>query len=198
MAVGELARIIFSTTVTILLSELVRSSGREAAKAATPPKLEETQPTTPIQGNIIMSQYDLIGDDFGGVGADLIGEDALLHALSVSGFDDDDVDLIEGLGNTEIVGAAGAAPAGKKVKQALRKIAMRNAGAVVENALTRRRRYPLGFVPTVVDGGTSALLRVTIRPAAIEMMKAGIWLTRPSPMVSMLKVLRASWKSMPC
>jgi hypothetical protein len=104
-----------------------------------------------------MSQYDLIGDDFGGVGADLIGEDALLHALSVSGFDDDDdVDLIEGLGNTEIVGKA--APKAAKVRSALRKIAMRNAGAVVENALTRRRRYPLGFVPTVVDGGTSSLI----------------------------------------
>lgn len=109
-----------------------------------------------------MSQYDLIGDDFGGVGADLIGEDALLHALSVSGYDDDeDVDLIEGLvggqGNTEIVGAGNKAPK-KAVRNALRKIAMRNAGAVVENALTRRRRYPLGFVPTVIDGGTSALI----------------------------------------
>ncbi len=106
-----------------------------------------------------MSQYDLIGDDFGGIGADLIGEDALLHALSVSGYDDDDVDLIEGLGNTEIVGQAAAAARPKKVvRNALRKIAMRNAGAVVENALTRRRRYPLGFVPTVVDGGTSSLI----------------------------------------
>lgn len=151
---GEFARILFTTTLSILLSELLRSSGREAAKATAP--TPETPPTTPsIQGNIIMGQYDLIGDDFGGVGADLIGEDALLHALSVSGYDDD-VDLIEGLGNTEIVGAAAAKKAA--VKGALRKIAMRNAGAVVENALTRRRRYPLGFVPTVVAGGTSALI----------------------------------------
>ena len=151
---GELARILFTTTLSILLSELLRSSGREAAKAKSPEP--ETPPTTPIQGNIFMSQYDLIGDDFGGVGADLIGEDALLHALSVAGYDDD-VDLIEGLGNTEIVGR-GASGAKGAVKSALRKIAMRNAGAVVENALTRRRRYPLGFVPTVVAGGTSALI----------------------------------------
>ena len=30
----------------------------------------------------------------------------------------------------------------------------------------------------------SVAARVTIRPAAIEMSSAGIWVTRPSPMVS--------------
>jgi hypothetical protein len=102
-----------------------------------------------------MGQFDLVGDDsFGGIGADLIGEDALLHALSVSGDDD----LIAGLGNTEIVGAAAAPRRQAAVRQALRKIAMRNAGAVVENALSRKRRYPLGFVPTTIAAGTSALI----------------------------------------
>lgn len=106
-----------------------------------------------------MGAYDLIGDDdFGGVGADLMfggEEDALLNALQVSGA----MDLIGGLGNTEIVGAAPAHPLARaRAKAALRKIAMRNAGAVVQTGLDRRRRYPLGFVPTVVAAATSALI----------------------------------------
>jgi hypothetical protein len=106
-----------------------------------------------------MPAYDLVGDDdFGGIGADvLFGDegDELLRALSVSG-DDDVEDLIGGLGNTEIVGAAPKKKAA--IKKALRKIAMRNAGAVVKTGLDRRRRYPLGFVPTVVPAATSALI----------------------------------------
>jgi len=98
--------------------------------------------------------YDLIGDDSGSIGADIFaGDEDLLRALSISGHEE----LIAGLGNTEIVGAAAPTPK-MSVKAALQKIAMRNAGAVVKNALDRRRRYPLGFVPTLVAGGTSALI----------------------------------------
>jgi hypothetical protein len=102
--------------------------------------------------------YDLVGDDeFGGIGADIMfgaDDDALLRALSVSG--DEVEDLIAGLGNTEIVGAA--PKKSMAIRKALRKIAMRNAGAVVKTGLDRRRRYPLGFVPTTVPALTSALI----------------------------------------
>jgi len=101
--------------------------------------------------------YDLVGDDsFGGVGADVLfggDDDALMHALSISGVED----LIAGLGNTEIIGAAAGTPR-MSPKAALQKIAMRNAGAVIKTALDRRRRYPLGFVPTIVPALTSALV----------------------------------------
>jgi hypothetical protein len=144
----ELGRILISTTLSVLVSDYLRDKNR-GQPTENPPWV--TKPTPSIQGNINMPSFDLVGDDsFGGIGADLIGEDALLHALSVSG------DEISGLGNTEIVGAAPARNAA--VRGALRKIAMRNAGAVVENALSRRRRYPLGFVPTVIAAGTSALI----------------------------------------
>jgi len=145
----ELGRILISTTFSVFLSDYLRKKSRRELEGYPPQAM-----TTPsIQGIQHMPSFDLVGDDsFGGIGADLIGEDALLHALSVSG----DEDLIAGLGNTEIVGAAGKQR--QAARQALRKIAMRNAGAVVENALSRRRRYPLGFVPTTIAAGTSALI----------------------------------------
>jgi hypothetical protein len=121
------------------------------------------------EGDIDMSGgYDLVGygSDFGGIGADLLmagvsddlllagvedligdGEDeALLQALSVSG-----------AGNTELIGAVSAAKKAK-AKAALKQIAMRNAGAVMTRGLDRRRRYPLGFVPTVVAAATSSAI----------------------------------------
>lgn len=154
----ELGRILVSATLSFVVTDYLREqklkNGLKPRGEPPVPLTAMTTPTPSIQGNTIMGQFDLIGDDsFGGVGADLIGEDALLHALSVSGDDD----IVAGLGNTEIVGAA--TPAKKQaVRQALRKIAMRNAGAVVENALSRRRRYPLGFVPTVIASATSSLI----------------------------------------
>ena len=38
---------------------------------------------------------------------------------------------------------------------------------------------------------------VTTMPAAVETRRAGIWLTRPSPMVSVVKVAAASDSAMP-
>lgn len=117
-----------------------------------------------------MGPYDLIGTHFGGVGTSFIGadENALLHALAVSG---GAADLIAGLGDSEIVGtdalaligaAQAAAPAHPAVKaaqqKALQAIAMRNAGAVIKTGLDKRRRYPLGFVPTTLPASTTALV----------------------------------------
>jgi len=145
----ELGRILFQTSASLLITKML--ARREQATSRNPnPKIEGTR----------NMPYDLVGDDdMGAIGADVLfgaDEDALLHALSVSG----DAELIAGLGNTEIVGAQH--PAARKAvalrKAALRKIAMRNAGAVVQTGLDRRRRYPLGFVPTVVAAATSALI----------------------------------------
>jgi hypothetical protein len=158
----ELGRILFQTSASLILTKMLARQ-EQAAR-------ENRNPKPPTIGSRNMP-YDLVGDDdMGAIGADVLfgaDEDALLHALSVSG---DDAELIGGLGNTEIVGAAHAHhpahhpahPAAKKAaalrKAALRKIAMRNAGAVVQTGLDRRRRYPLGFVPTVVNAATSALI----------------------------------------
>lgn len=102
--------------------------------------------------------YDLVGymghGDVGSVGADLLmsgdEDNALLQALAVSGVSLES--LISGDGSTELIGAVQQAAQ----KAALRQIAMRNSGAVVNRALDRKRRLPLGFVPTDVDAGTSA------------------------------------------
>jgi hypothetical protein len=103
--------------------------------------------------------YELVGDDgFGSVGADIFGagdQDALMHALSVSG-----------LGNTELVGVdqiVGAAanprhPKHHQAKRALQQIRMRHAKGVIDRPLDRERRYPLGFVPTTLPASTTALV----------------------------------------
>jgi len=145
----ELGRILLSTSTSILIQTLLSRRAREANEKNNP---------NPKIGIRLMPSYDLVGDDdFGGIGADVLfgaSDDALLRALAVSG----DEELIAGLGNTEIVGAVAAAKTNAARKNALRQIAMRNAGAVVKTGLDRRRRYPLGFVPTVVAAATSALI----------------------------------------
>lgn len=100
--------------------------------------------------------YDILG---GSIGYDpsLIGDDpdALLEALAVNGMPDL---LVGGDGSSEIIGAlVGAAQAGnQKARQVVAKIAQRNAGAVVQRELDRRRRYPLGVVPTSITAGTQS------------------------------------------
>lgn len=91
--------------------------------------------------------YDILGGSIG-YDASLIGDDpdALLEALAVSGMDDL---LVSGDGSSEIIGNASR-------QAALSKIAQRNAGAVVQRALDRRRRYPLGVVPTSITAGTQS------------------------------------------
>jgi hypothetical protein len=98
------------------------------------------------KGDTIMSEFDIVGADLM-FGAD---DSDVLEALSVSGD-----------GSSEIIGAEliGAIRSGNARKAAaLRQVAMRNAGAVVKNDLKNRRRYPLGFVPTEVDAGDSAVI----------------------------------------
>lgn len=112
-----------------------------------------------------MSAYDLIGsDDYGSVGAD----ESLLRALSVSGMGDSEIigaDFIGGgdhLIGADFIGAAAAAaknprhPQHHQAKQVLHSLAMRNGGAVVQNGVSKRRRYPIGFVPTDVAAATAA------------------------------------------
>lgn len=108
--------------------------------------------------------YDLVGSDFAGsIGYDaLIGDDAdaLLASLAIEGDDDDDL-LISGLGDSEIIGAAQTVAAAKKAAAArkmaaVRAVAKKGMGAVVQRGLDRRRRYPLGFVPTTVAAATTS------------------------------------------
>lgn len=104
-----------------------------------------------------MGGYDLVGyNDVGSVGSDLLlsgdSDNALLEALSVSGMSLED--LISGDGSSELIGAVKKAAKQKALEQ----IAMRNAGAVMHRNMDRRRRYPLGFVPTDVEAATSAAI----------------------------------------
>lgn len=96
--------------------------------------------------------YDIVGDDFSGsIGAELLmgsDDEELLNALAVAG-----------LGDSEIIGNAGSPGARQaRAKAAIRKIAMKNAAGVVQTGLNRRRRYPLGFVPTDIVTATSELI----------------------------------------
>lgn len=161
--------LIASGALATLGSELTH----KVLRGRKPPVVEETDDSMveviglvdEIGDSIMSGGYELVGyggSDFGGIGADLLlsgvddligdgEEDALLQALAVSG-----------AGDTELIGAvaSGNAAAAKKarMKQALKQIAMRNAGAVMTRGLDRRRRYPLGFVPTVIAAATSSAI----------------------------------------
>lgn len=135
-----------STLASLALSVLARPRSTAAP--------DDPNPNS-IQGYAPMS-YDILG---GSIGYDpsLIGDDpdALLEALAVNGAPDF---LVGGDGSSEIIGAlVGAAQAGNsKAKAVLAKISQRNAGAVVQRELDRRRRYPLGVVPTTITAGTQS------------------------------------------
>jgi hypothetical protein len=114
-----------------------------------------------------MSAFDIVGDDdddYGSIGLDpqFVGADDLsfLNSL-VSG----DLDaLISGDGTSEIIGATKAAAKAQsdaKKKAALKQLAMRSAGAVIKRGLDRRRRYPLGVVPTTILSGSVATIPTT-------------------------------------
>jgi hypothetical protein len=101
--------------------------------------------------------YDLVGDDddYGSIGMepDYVGDANFLDQL-VSGELDA---LISGDGTSEIIGAA----ANPRKKAALRQLAMKQAGAVIKRGLDRKRRYPLGVVPTTVTSGSTATIPTT-------------------------------------
>ena len=107
-------------------------------------------------------EYEIVGDDLmGAIGEDLLVGDELEDIFGA----DDDEDYLEqlaisGAGDTEIIGAPETVKQAKRKKRArqramLRRLVRRNAGAVVNRGLDRRRRYPLGFVPTSITAGTS-------------------------------------------
>lgn len=158
-----------SGALVALGDQLVRNalSRRPKASAETPAELAGDNER--IEG----MPYELVGmgsDVMGAIGASdlLLGgvydddeETALLSGLEdIIGSGSDDALLealaVSGLGNSEIVGAVAKKAKTDKVKSALRQVALRNAGAVVSRGLDRRRRYPLGFVPTTVASATSA------------------------------------------
>lgn len=100
-----------------------------------------------------MSGYDIVGaellglvagldDDFAG-SIGVSDDEAYLNALSVSGS-----------GMTEIIGAAEA----RGAQKALNAIKAKKGMAVVQNAPARRRRMPLGFVPTTVAASGTATI----------------------------------------
>ncbi len=150
----ELGRVLFAVTVGELVKALLTSSGKSTEE-------------NPRIGEYIMSGYDLVGedwdddDDMGGIGADDVED--ILFGLDVIGDDDDDDEyledlLVEGAGDTEIIGrkVKRRRKGGAKRAAALRRMVMRNAGAVINTGLNRRRRYPLGFVPTTIAAGASS------------------------------------------
>lgn len=116
----------------------------------------------PIRREVTMSAFDIVGDDddddYGSIGLEpqFVGADdmSFLNSL-VSG----DLDaLISGDGTSEIIGAA---KVNAKKKAALKQLAMRSAGAVIKRGLDRRRRYPLGVVPTTITSGDTATIPTT-------------------------------------
>jgi hypothetical protein len=137
---GEIFRTVLSAGAGAAAAETVRHRLEQK-------RLEREQQQATVGGNM---SYDIVGDDFSGsIGAELLmgGDDEdLLEALAVSG-----------LGDSEIIGAARASKAAR-AKSAIRKIAMKNAAGVVQTGLNRRRRYPLGFVPTDILTATTELI----------------------------------------
>lgn len=122
-------------------------------------RLSSDEPTRP---EVTMSAFDIVGDDddddYGSIGLEpqFVGSDDMnfLNSL-VSG----DLDaLISGDGTSEIIGAKAV---NAKKKAALRQLAMRSAGAVIKRGLDRRRRYPLGVVPTTITSGDTATIPTT-------------------------------------
>ena len=102
----------------------------------------------------------VMGDDYyGSVGA---SED-LLEALSVNG----EYDIVGGAGNSEIIGAGPVnrmrKPSLARTMQAARAVDPR-AIAVRQQALSKRRRFPLGFVPTSVAGGGATTATIPAAP----------------------------------
>ncbi len=117
---------------------------------------------TSRHGRRDMSAFDIVGDDdddYGSIGMDpqFVGDEGLsfLNSL-VSGELDA---LISGDGTSEIIGAAKNGNAKKKA--ALRQLAMKSAGAVIKRGLDRRRRYPLGVVPTTITAGNTQTIPTT-------------------------------------
>lgn len=113
------------------------------------------------------ADWDVVmGDDYyGSVGA---SPEDVLDMLAVSGA----YDIVGGAGNSEIIGAAARDPrAGAAAQRASAVKAMQAARAmdpraiaVRQQALSKRRRFPLGFVPTSVAGGGATTATIPAAP----------------------------------
>lgn len=150
---------------SFVLGELFSSVVRSSGKLRIAP--HESVPSVAVAGGELTTHgqygdsmsFDIVGsNNYGAIGYEeligAMGDDDFLDAL-VNGAVGDL--LISGDGSSEIIGAAGAAAKAQNAKKAaaLKALAMKNAGAVVSRGLDRRRRYPLGFVPTAVAAATS-------------------------------------------
>jgi hypothetical protein len=159
-------RIAWGVLLTDTVGNLLRKSGKlrpaEDAETTIAGRRHRESNQRLAERNANMS-FDIVGDDddYDAIGyEDLIGEEDFLDALVEGDLDD----LISGAGDMEIVGATAAQrkrAKAAKAKAAMRKIAMRNAGAVMKRGLDRRRRYPLGFVPTTITAGSTSLIPST-------------------------------------
>lgn len=147
---------IAATLFTSLFLEAAKKSGGYIDRPI-PPETDPDEGITMVgqsrqESERIMS-YDLYDDEIeGAVGEyDIVG-------------DDDDMDLedllVEGMGDSEIVGedlliGARRRRPRRSRRAAVRRLAQRNAAAVVKTGLDKRRRYPLGFVPTTITSGST-------------------------------------------
>ena len=110
-----------------------------------------------------MGPYDIVGEheDYGAVGddvMDLVGDEEELDDLLMEGAGDTDIvgddDLLLA-GDEDLIGRRVRRRGGSRRRAIARRLAMRNAGAVVKTGLSARRRYPLGFVPTNIAAAAS-------------------------------------------
>lgn len=159
--------LIASGALGALGSEAVRSIIHPAPKVGVN-ELDDLVGST--KGMFNMGGYELVGAmrDVGAIGADFLlsgveSDDILLSGIEdlISGGEDEallEALSVSGMGNTELVGAVASMAKKAKAKKVLASIAERNAGAVVQRGLDRRRRYPLGFVPTSVASATAAAI----------------------------------------
>lgn len=172
---SEVARSMWGLLMAEAVLRPIRRSGKhpaavEAARPLVGRVLQRVTHNRSEDNN--MSAFDIIGDDddFGAIGyegGDMIGEDDDLDFLDtlVEGdvedmIGEDDL-LVGGDGSSEIIGARRRRRRSPRGKAAMRRLAMRNAGAVIKRGLDRRRRYPLGFVPTDIVASATSLIPST-------------------------------------
>ncbi len=151
--------LLMSTAFGSLLNALLQRSGPLIA--------EPVSQATKEQGSNTMSSMDIIGA--------LFDDDDDVEGTIGALFDDDDDEvsgneellaaLVSGMGDSEIVGSTADLLVGAKGRRAIKRakakrlvkaVASRNAGAVVKTGVDKRRRYPLGFLPTSVPGGATS------------------------------------------
>lgn len=153
MPLGEM---LVNLALGTFLTRLLENSGRMISEPETEPS---NQQGSTQNMDIIGLLRHVAGDDDDDISG-AIGE--LLDDDEVSGDSDLLSALVSGMGDTEIVGSTadllvGAKAAKRaKAKKLLKAIASRNSGAVVKTGLDKRRRYPLGFLPTTVAGGATS------------------------------------------